>query len=151
MGDNVYRHRDLWFFESPDYESRVDLVSSAFENPGYSQTNLRGLIASPDYVDDYHLSVVSPDRQHVAYCVGWLERANANAGYIEPVGTHQVFRQRGFAKAVIKECFKRMKGDGVHTGQIASRAEPTVANFLYDSLSPSTRREVHKYKKLVRR
>ena len=59
-----------------------------------------------------------------------------DAGYIEPVGTHQAYLRRGFAKAVIRECFARMKANGIRTVEIASRAEPAVANFLHDSLSP---------------
>jgi len=40
-----------------------------------------------------------------------------------------------------------MKADGIQTVEISSRAEPAVENFLYDSLSPQTKREVHKYVK----
>ena len=137
------------FSDSLDYAGRVALVQSAFENPHYTERNLRGLMASPDYVDEYNLMVISPDRQPVAYCVGWHDRAKEQSGYIEPVGTHAAYRQRGFAKAVIRECFARMKANGIRTVEIASRAEPALANLLYDSLSPQTRREVHKYAKKV--
>jgi ribosomal protein S18 acetylase RimI-like enzyme len=137
------------FSESFDFASRVALVQSAFDNPKYTETNLKGLIASADYIDEYNLSVISPDKQHVAYCIGWPDQANDRSGYIEPVGTHAAYRQRGFAKAVIQECFTRMKANGINTVTIASNAEPDVSNFLYDSLSPQTKREVHKYAKTV--
>ena len=135
------------FSESLDYAGRVALVQSAFENPNYTENNLRGLLASPDYIDEYDLMVISPEEQPVAYCVGWHERAKEQSGYIEPVGTHVAYRQRGLAKAVVRECFRRMEANGIRTVEIASRAEPAVANFLYDSLSPQARREVHKYRK----
>ena len=135
------------FSESPDFAGRVALVQSAFDNPGYTQDNLKGLMASPDYIDEYNLSVVSPDKQQVAYCVGWHDRSKAGCGYIEPVGTHAEYRQRGFAKAINKECFRRMKANDITTVEIASRAKPNISNFLYDSLSPQTKREVHKYGK----
>ncbi|MBN1250408.1 MAG: GNAT family N-acetyltransferase [Anaerolineae bacterium] len=141
--------RVVAFSDSPHYASRVALVRSAFNNPDYTETRLRGLMASPDYVDAYNLSVVSPAGRHVAYCIGWHERAHETAGYIEPVGTHADFRRRGFASAVIRECFRRMKANGVRTVEIASRAEPNVSNYLYDSLGPKTTREVHKYGKPV--
>lgn len=137
------------FSESPDYASRVDLVRSAFENPGYSENNLKSLISSPNHIDEYHLVIISPDGKHVAYCIGWHDNAIENFGYIEPVGTYAAYRRRGFAKAVIKECFTRMKANGIQTVEIASRAEPNISNFLYDSLSPQTKREVHKYSKKV--
>ena len=62
-------------------------------------------------------------------------------------GTHAAYRRRGFAKAVIKACFGRMRANGIHTVEIASRAEPDISNYLYDALSPQTKREVHKYAK----
>jgi len=137
------------FSESMDFDSRVALVRSAFDNPGYTEARVRGMMASPDYVDAYNLVVVSPEGRHVAYCVGWHERADPQAGYIEPVGTHANFRRRGFATAVIRECFARMKANGVRTVEIASGAEPNISNFLYDSLGPKSKREVHKYAKAV--
>jgi len=137
------------FSESLDFARRVALVQSAFDNPAYTENNLRGLMASPDYVAAYDLVVVAPDKQQVAYCIGWPEQTADDKGYIEPVGTHAAFRRRGFAKAVIQECFARMRANGIRTVEIASRAEPAVANYLYDALSPQTKREVHKYAKAV--
>ena len=124
-------------------------MQSASDNPGYTANILKSLIASPDFIDEYNLIVISPDKQPVAYCIGWHERANKNRGYIEPVRTHAGDRQRGFAKAVIRECFSRMKVNGIKVVEIASPAEPDVANYLYDSLSPRGKREVHRYSKIV--
>ncbi len=138
------------FSESLNYAGRVALVQSAFDNPGYTEANLKGLMSSPDHIDEYNLVVVSPEGEHVAYCVGWHDRAKDHAGYIEPVGTHAAYRRRGFASAVIKECFRRMKANGIRTVEIASGAEPNISNFLYDSLHPRSRREIHKYAKAVR-
>ena len=42
-----------------------------------------------------------------------------------------------------------MKADGIKLVEIASRAEPNVSNFLYDSLGPREKREVHKYVKQI--
>jgi ribosomal protein S18 acetylase RimI-like enzyme len=137
------------FSESLNYTSRVDLVRNAFDNPRYTEEQLRGLMSSPDYIDEYNLAVVSPEGRHVAYCVGWHENAKEAAGYIEPVGTHAAYRRRGFASAAIKECFTRMKANDIRTVEIASRAEPNISNYLYDSLQPKTKREVHKYVKAV--
>jgi len=138
------------FSETEDFAGRVALVRSAFENPTYSEGRLRSLVSSPDHVDDWDLMVVSPDGTPVSYCVGWRDRAREDAGFIEPVGTHAAYQRRGFARAVIRECFARMRTAGIRTVEIASRAEPVVANLLYDSLSPTSKREVHKYGKTVR-
>jgi len=135
------------FSEHPDMAGRVALVQSAFDNPDYTEARLTGLMSSPDYRDEYNLMVISPSGLPVAYCVGWHERARVGHGFVEPVGTHADFRRRGFAQAVIRECFARLKASGMYTVEIASRAEPAAANFLYDSLMPSSKREVHKYGK----
>jgi len=137
------------FSESLNVADRVALVQSAFENPRYTEKNLNGLMTSPGYRDDYHLVVISPDKHYVAYCVGWPDPTTVQNGYIEPVGTHAAYRQRGFAKATNKECFRRMHANGITTVHIASMAEPDVSNYLYDSLSPQTKREVYKYAKTV--
>lgn len=133
--------------EFGDLEARVALVRSAFDNPNYTIDRVKGMMASPEYHDEYDLMVISPDGQPAAYCVGWHEGARAGNGFIEPVGTHADFRRRGLATAVIKECFARLKRNGIHTVEIASSAEPNPSNFLYESLSPATKREVHSYGK----
>ncbi|MBN1318148.1 MAG: GNAT family N-acetyltransferase [Anaerolineales bacterium] len=138
------------FSEVNDHAGRVALVQSAFDNPNYSEKKFKGLMASPDYIDEYNLIVISPDGLPVAYCVGWHDRAKKNIGYTEPVGTHAEYRRRGFAQAVIRECFVRMKANGIQVVEIASRAEPDVANYLYDSLSPRDKRKVHRYSKKVK-
>lgn len=136
------------FAQVPDVEGRVALVRSAFRNPNYSKERLRGLISSPDHVDDYDLMVISAEGRPVAYCVGWRDKAKAGHGCVEPVGTHADYRRRGFAKAVVRECLARLKRDGIRTTDIASRAEPDVANFLYESLMPKAKQEVHRYRRV---
>jgi len=69
--------------------------------------------------------------------------------HIEPVGTHADYRRRGFATAVIRECFVRLKRDGIRTVDIASQAEPAAASFLYDSLKPTAKREAHRHRKTL--
>jgi len=133
--------------EFGDLEARLALVRSAFDNPSYTIDRLNGMVASPEYHGEYDVMVIAPDGQPAAYCVGWHEAARVGYGFIEPVGTHADFRRRGFATAVIKECFARLKRSGIHTVEIASGAEPNPSNFLYDSLSPATKREVHSYGK----
>jgi hypothetical protein len=42
-----------------------------------------------------------------------------------------------------------MKANSIRTVAIASRAEPNASNYLYDSLGPKNKREVHTYAKEV--
>lgn len=68
------------FSESGDVAGGVALVRNAFDNPRHTRTDLNGLMASPDYIDEYNLMVVSPDGRPVAYCVGWHEPAKEHSG-----------------------------------------------------------------------
>lgn len=138
------------FYENMNYESRVEVVKSAFDNTEYSAENLKSIHSSPDYKKHLDLCVVSPDGQIAAYCIGWHDNKDKTLGYIEPVGTHKDFRRMGFASAINKECFKRLKADGIKTVTIASKAEPNVSNYLYNSLKPVLKKKVMKYSKQLK-
>jgi hypothetical protein len=47
------------------------------------------------------------------------------------------------------ECLLQSRLYGIKVVEIVSPAEPDVANYLYDSLSPRDKREVHRYSKKV--
>lgn len=133
------------FAEHGDYEGRVKLAQNAFNNPKISEARYRSLQNSPNYRPDLDLLVVNPQGKSVAYCVGWVEEINPKVGFIEPMGTHSEYRKNGFAKALAKECFKRLANLGVETAWIASAAEPNISNFLYDSLNPTSIKRSYRY------
>lgn len=135
------------FYEYPNYESRANLVNSAFNRTDYTKDNLDKLHSSKEYIKALDLGVISPEGIFVAYCVGWRWTGKPGWGYIEPVGTHKAFRKMGFGTSVIKECFYRMANLGIDRVEISSLAEPNVANFLYDSLNPYEKLRVFKYKR----
>lgn len=137
--------RLMSFAEYGNYESRVEVVRNAFNNPNYSETRYRSLRASPSYSDALDLVIVSPQEESVAYCMGWVQESDATFGYIEPMGVHSDYRQNGFGKALAKECFKRLHSLGVNHAWIASKAEPDISNFLYDALKPATVKRSYKY------
>ncbi len=135
------------FLDNKNYDSRVDLVKSAFDNTNYSKENLLSIHNSPDYQRDLDLCISSNDDKLVAYCIGWHHKTSKKTGYVEPIGTHADYRKRGFASAITKECFKRLKAQGKEIVEISSYAEPDPSNYLYDSLKPIKKIEIHQYKK----
>ena len=136
------------FFENPNIQSRVELVRNVFNNKKYNEKNLLKIQSSPDYKKELDICVMSPKNQFVAYCIGWHDSIEKHLGYIEPVGTHSQYRKRGFASAVIKECFKRLKKHDIKEVEIASQAEPAISNYLYNSLQPSYKKKIYKYCKI---
>ncbi len=69
---------------------------------------------SPVYDSEKDMVVVSPEGRFVSFCLYWLDTSN-RSGYIEPLGTHPEFRNRGLAKAVLRAVIQRIKGSGMRT------------------------------------
>ncbi len=98
---------------------------------------------APGYSSDWDLAIVSPHGQVVAFCLAWLDKKNKVAE-IDPVGTHPDYRKRGFAKAVLTECFIRLHKNGITKAHIQGFSKP--AKKLYDSLMPVEKYELFKYR-----
>jgi ribosomal protein S18 acetylase RimI-like enzyme len=135
----------LSFQEYGDYDSRVQLVHNAFDNPTYSEARLRSLQRSPSYRAELDLVIVNAQGKSVAYCMGWIEENDPTSGTIEPLGTHTDYRRNGFGTALVKECFRRLHDMGVERVSIASYAEPDISNYLYESLNPVSVKRAYRY------
>jgi len=133
------------FAEYGNYESRVKLVQNAFGNPNFTEARLRSLQGSPNYRPELDLVVVNSQGEGVGYCMGWVEEINPKVGFIEPMGVHSDYRKNRFGQALAKECFARLRKLGVESAWIASKAEPDVSNFLYDSLKPARVKRSYQY------
>ena len=109
---------------TPDYEPRTDDL--------YYWESTRG---APGYRPRLELAAIGQNGEHAAACLGWVDEGN-RLGEVEPVGTHPDFQRRGFARAVIIECFKRMKDMGISHAYISSAPEPDPSNRLYEKFGP---------------
>jgi len=133
------------FSENYDYEAKIETQRVAFSRDK-SQLNREWLetkIMAPGYSSDWDFAVVSSEGKQVAFCVAWLDRENKIAE-IDPVGTHPDYRKRGFAKAVITNCFIRLKQSGIEKVQIQGFSE--AGKNLYNSLKPAETYELLEYK-----
>ena len=88
------------------------------------------------------VSVVAPDGQHVASCVGFIDPAN-NISEIERVCTHMDHRRRGYAFAAIRDCFRRLHARGYTRAYITGYGDE--ANRLYEKLGPANRTRWFRY------
>lgn len=91
---------------------------------------------APSYRPRLELAAVGSDGGIASACLGWVDERN-HVGEVEPIATHPSSQQRGFAKAMVTECFKRMKEMGMEYAYIGSGPEPAVGNRLYESLNPA--------------
>jgi predicted N-acetyltransferase YhbS len=77
---------------------------------------------APDYRKDLDLSVVSPDDEHVSFCIVWYDARN-RIGILEPVGTHPDYRLRGLGRAVVTEGIRRAAALGATEVWVGSGQE----------------------------
>lgn len=135
----------MTFSEYMDFESKSELICSAFSKPEHPVARIKSFLETPGYMHDLDLIVVNKDQKAVAYCTAWIQQYDSTKGYIEPMGTHADYRRLGFGTVLAKEAFKRLYEKGVQYATIASDAEPDVSNLLYESLSPLSKKSGYEY------
>ncbi len=131
------------FSESHDYENRIEAERLTFSRDSLNREWFETKALAPGYSSDWDLAIVAPDGQVVAFCLAWLDEKNRVAE-IDPVGTRPDYRKRGFAKAVVTDCFIRLHRNGIAKAHIQGFSEP--ANKLYDSLMPGEKYGLLKYR-----
>jgi len=132
-----YKVQDIT--EDRNFEGRAEAIFLSF-NPdkAFDKTRLpywESTRGAPGYRPRLELAVVSSEGQVCSGCLGWVDLINRE-GAVEPIGTHPSFQRRGFGRAMVTECFKRMKEIGLINAFIGSGPEPAVGNRLYQSLNP---------------
>lgn len=85
----------------------------------------------PLYHPQTDLCVLAPDGRFAAGCEALIDGHNSEAD-IERVCTHSDFRRRGFARAVIWECLRRLREMGMTSAYIAGYSPAAIA--LYGSM-----------------
>ena len=115
--------------ENGNYDDRVATERMVFDSDYLDQNWFKGKSSAPSYSLDWDLSVISPEGQHVAFALAWIDHQN-KAAQIDPVGTHPDYRCRGFAKALLSECFRRLYAAGILYAYIGSAHEPNISNRL---------------------
>jgi GNAT superfamily N-acetyltransferase len=135
----------------PDYRAQRVLRYDAFRGPSeLSEEELERLVAlysharqSPIYHAPTDLCVVAPDGTFVSGCEALIDAHNVLAD-IERVCTHSRFRRRGFARAVIQECFYRLRDMGLERAYITGYSPEAIG--LYGSLGAQERSKRLLYK-----
>jgi ribosomal protein S18 acetylase RimI-like enzyme len=122
--------------EDPNIESHIAAVASAFGRATLDRACFESKITAPNYALAWDLAVVSPEGEHVAFCLARLDQRNRVAA-IDPIGTRPEYQRRGLAKALVAECFRRLGACGMRHAYIGAGPKSAVGNRLYESLRPA--------------
>lgn len=139
-------YRVVSIAEEPDYFGKRKVQRSGFS--GQNDVREIDLLTyeysreSNAYDPALDVSVVAPDGEHVASCVGFVDPAN-NISEIERVCTHMDHRRRGYAFAAILDCFRRLHARGYTRAYITGYS--SEANGLYEKLGPANRTRWYRY------
>lgn len=82
------------------------------------------------YRPDLDLCIRDPDGTVAAYCLCWLDKANAG-GMFEPVRTEDAYQRRGLGRALLAEGIRRLIAHGATTIKVAREADNEVSAGLY--------------------
>jgi len=123
-------HRDAW---------------SVWGTSTFSEEVYRRLRAMPFYEPELDI-VVEAGGALVSYCIGWADTANG-VGYFEPVGTRPSAAGRGFGRAVMRECMRRMRERGLRAAIVGTASINAPARALYVSSGFSVVEHEHFYLK----
>lgn len=88
------------------------------------------------YRADLDFVVEAPDGSFAAFCLAWLDPANA-AGLFEPVGTHPDHQRRGLGTAVCLAALRGLRSAGASRAVVAS-LDPSDAESLYEKVGFQT-------------
>jgi len=142
--DSEFRIVDMKM--NQDYKGKRLLQENAFRNDNdVTEISLLAYEYSrecPCYNPYFDLSVIDKEGVHVAGCCGFVDYENKFAE-IERVCTHSEYRRRGFAEAVIRECFKRLTNNGFTYAYITGFNDG--ANHLYDKLGAVEQKNWYHY------
>ena len=132
--------------EHRNVDSHIEAVRSAFGRDTLDRAWFESKISAPAYAMEWDLAVISPEEQHVAFCLARLDWWN-HIAEIDPIGTRPEYQRRGLAKALVAECFRMLHACGIRRAYIGAGPEPAVGNRLYESLQPIETYEEHQWVK----
>ncbi len=130
--------------EIPDLKERCEVVSDAYNGntTSFDIEEYRWRCSAPGYCPDFDVSLVSPDGVFLSCCTGWIDWRSRMA-VVETVGTRRAYQNKGHARNVIAECFRRLAAAGAEKAFISSFSQ--AAHRTYGSLSPVRRHDLYRY------
>jgi len=98
-----------------------------------SDENYANFMTLPGYDLDLDVVGVAPDGVIASYVNGWIDPVN-RIGDLGPLGAREAYRRRGLTRAVLTECLRRMKAQGMNRVCVSTTITNTPARRLYESI-----------------
>lgn len=99
----------------------------------------------PGYQRQLDVVAVTPEGVVAAYVNGWADQVN-RIGDFGPLGTLEAYRRRGWMRAVLLECLRRMQAIGMERVCVSTGVENKAARMLYESIGFKVVNEYHEYR-----
>ncbi|WP_225804727.1 GNAT family N-acetyltransferase [Streptomyces sp. NK15101] len=129
-----------------DAEALAEARNASFGSGWTGVAYRDGMMTRPGYDPAREIVAEAPDGRIGAYAVHWTDERNG-LGHFEPVGTHEAFRRRGLARAVMAESMRRMAELGLRRVTVNHDAENAPAARLYGSLGFTRECRTHGYRR----
>lgn len=109
--EDLYKHHKL-LWKGFDHEGEPPMDEKTLEKQ-------RRMMSAPHLNSQLHIVAENEDSEYVAYCGLWYDE-KTDYVYVEPVCTVPEYRNKGLAKAVLKEALKRAYDMGAKKAYVIS-------------------------------
>ena len=117
-------HRDAW--------EHLEQIGIPRGESSFTVEAYKGLRTAPLYDSELDLVVENPEGGFASCCICWMDAVNG-IGHFEPVGTRELYRRQGLARAMILEGLRRLRAHGAHTVNMGTASINGPAIALYQS------------------
>ncbi len=119
-------------FGESDLEARARPQAAAFKTKLPWEQYLgryRRFMGSPVYADAHDTGLQLPDGTYGAVTIWWVDPTN-EVGHFEPVATHPDLHRRGYGRALLRACLRRMQHLGLKKATVCADAD-NVGNIAF--------------------
>jgi ribosomal protein S18 acetylase RimI-like enzyme len=148
---NVFRPRSSGFGVRPlagkkEVESYVELHQSVFGSKNMTADWRLRTLQHPSYKPELDIVVESPERRLAAFCICWFDE-NSLDGRVEPLGSHEDFRQYALGRVALSEGLCRLQSLGAKNIYVETDNYRNTAFRLYESFDFQVIQDVLVYRK----
>ncbi len=107
----------------PEIDQLVALHQAAFESDQMTVEYRRAILAGPQYEPGMDWVVVAPNGELAAFCLGSFDDSNKDEGYLDPIGVHPDYWQKGLGAAIMTCGLLELKKQGVTLVKLGTSSE----------------------------